>query len=363
MRAPRSMAGLPRPFWVLWWGTLINRLGTMVEPFLAIYLTRTRHMSLASTGVVLTMWGVGSLASQPLAGVLADRIGRRATLTGGMLLSAAAMVALAYARSLSAMVPVVAVLGLTIDAYRPAASALVADVVAPEERTRAFGLLFWAVNLGFSAAVVTGGWLAAHGATWLFWVDAITSVIFGLLVWYAIDETRVHAGEHAESGMLVVLRDRLMLGFVAVTLMYATVYLQVLVGLPLAMKLSGRSPTQYGLAVALNGILIVLVQPLVSSRLRRHDHSLVLACGMAIVGAGFGLTALASSTLAYALTVAVWTSGEIVTATVGVAIVADPVHMRGRYNGLWGLAGAIRARSEGARAMNAPAVESLAVGD
>jgi MFS family permease len=131
-----------------------------------------------------------------------------------------------------------------------------------------------------------------------------------------------------------------MMAYVGVTLAYAVVYLQTLVGLPLAMKLSGRSPAQFGLVIALNGVLIVLIQPAVSARLARRDHSRVLACGMALVGTGFGLTALASSTLSYALTIVVWTTGEIVTASVMATIVADlaPAHMRGRYNGVYGLA-------------------------
>jgi MFS family permease len=340
MRAPRAVAGLPRPFWVLWAGTLINRLGTMVQPFLALYLTRVRHVSLAGTGAVLTVWAVGSLISQPTAGVLADRIGRRATLAGGTLTSGAAMIALAYVHALGAIVVIVFLLGLSIDAYRPASSAIVADIVAPEDRPRAFGLLFWAINLGFSVAVLAGGWLAAHSAVWLFWTDAVTSAIFGLLVWWAVPETRQGLGEQQTGGLRDVVRDRLMMAYAAVVVAYAIVYLQTLVGLPLAMKLSGRSPAQFGLVIALNGVLIVLLQPSISSRLARRDHSLVLAWGMSIVGVGFGLTALATSTLAYACTVAVWTLGEIIVSSVGATIVADlaPAHMRGRYNGVYGLA-------------------------
>jgi len=340
MRAPRAVAGLPRAFWVLWAGTLINRLGTMVQPFLALYLTRVRHVSLAGTGGVLTVWAVGSLISQPVAGVLADRIGRRATLAGGTLLAGAAMVALGYSRGLAVIVPIVFVLGLAIDAFRPASNAIVSDIVPAEERPRAFGLLFWAVNLGFSVAVIAGGWLAGHAAVWLFWTDAVTSVMFGLLVWRAVPETRSGLGEELPGGLLDVGRDRLMMAYVGVSIAYAVVYLQTLVGLPLAMKLSGRSPAQFGLVIALNGVLIVLLQPAISARLARRDHSRVLAGGMALVGAGFGLTALASGVLSYALTIVVWTAGEIVVSSVGATIVADlaPAHMRGRYNGVYGLA-------------------------
>jgi MFS family permease len=343
MRAPRGVAGLPRPFWALWAGTLINRLGTMVEPFLALYLTRTRHLSLTSTGAVLTIWGLGALASQPVAGVLADRVGRRATLAGGTLLSAAAMLVLAYSRGLAAITVVVFVLGLSLDAYRPASSAIVADLVAPADRPRAYALLFWAINLGFSAAVLAGGWLAMHAAHWLFIVDALTSAVFGVLVWREVPETRSVDATARAGRLREVVHDPLMLAFLVITLGYAVVYLQSYLGLPLAMRRSGLPPSAYGLAIAVNGVLIVILQPFIAVRLGRWERSRVLAVGVGWVSAGFGLTALASSTLAYAGTVAIWTLGEIITASVALAIVADlaPAHLRGRYNGVYGLAWAL----------------------
>jgi MFS family permease len=337
--------GLPRPFWVLWLGTFINRLGTLVEPFLVLYLTHTRHFSLATTGTVLTAWGAGSLASQPVAGVLADRVGRRSTLAGGTLVSAAAMVVLAFAHGLAAIIVVAVVLGVSIDAYRPASAAIVADLVPAEERSRAYGLLFWAINLGFTAAMLAGGWLAGHATNWLFFIDAATSAAFGLLVFRAVPETRTSVAGPDPGRLRDVIRDPLMAAFFAIILAYAVVYLQSYLGLPLAMRRSGLAPSAYGLAIAGNGLVIVAVQPFVVGRLARLDRSRVLAAGIAWVGAGFGLTALASSTVAYAGTVVAWTLGEIIVASVALAIVADlaPAHLRGRYNGVYGLSWSLAA--------------------
>ena len=134
------------------------------------------------------------------------------------------------------------------------------------------------------------------------------------------------------------VRDRVMIGYLALSLCYCFVYLQAYTTLPLAMRLRGLSPQEYGLAMAVNGLLIIALQPLVSGWLGKHDHTTVLAGGFVIVGLGFGLTALAGSVVAYAATVVVWTLGEIVTAGLGAAIVADlaPAPMRGRYSGAYG---------------------------
>ncbi|GAB3982902.1 MFS transporter [Actinoallomurus acanthiterrae] len=334
------VGGLPRAFWVLWTGSFVNRLGTMVEPFLAFYLTGVRGLSVAATGLVLALFGLGSIVSQIVGGVLADRVGRRATLTGGMLATAAAMLALGYATTTPVLIALVFVLGLTIDAYRPASQALLADLIGPAERTRAFGLLFWAINLGFAVAMVLGGTLARAGFTWLFWVDAATSVVCGVLVWRAVPETRKRRAEREPGGFADVLRDRVAVASVLVVLCYAFVYLQAYSTLPLAMRHAGLAPSAYGYAMAVNGIGIVIVQPLIGAWLGRRDHSRVLAGGVAVVGAGFGLTALASSAWAFAAAVLVWTLGEILFASVSSAIIADlaPQHLRGRYSGLYGTA-------------------------
>ncbi|HUR06050.1 MAG TPA: MFS transporter, partial [Nonomuraea sp.] len=190
-----KVGGLPRPFWALWSGTLVNRLGTMVMPFTGVYLTQARGVSVAGAGLVMAVYGAGSLISQLLGGWLTDRIGRRATLSGGMLATAGAMLALGYSTSLAAIIGSMFLLGLVIDVYRPASNALVADLVSPVERPRAYGLLFWAINLGYAVGMTAGGWLSDHlgksrpGALFVVpGVAMILSIPFVLLALFAKTE-------------------------------------------------------------------------------------------------------------------------------------------------------------------------------
>jgi MFS family permease len=120
----------------------------------------------------------------------------------------------------------------------------------------------------------------------------------------------------------------------------SVVYAQAFTTLPLAMTGAGFDEGDYGLIMAVNGVLIVLIQPLTGDWFGRRDHSTVLAAGLAIIGGGFALNALVSSVAGYAFTLVVWTLGEIVTAGIAGAIVASlaPAHLRGRYSGMFGLA-------------------------
>ncbi len=337
----RSVGGLPPPFWAVWTGTLVNRTGTFVEPFLVLYLTSHLHVGAATAGAVLAVAGAGSIIAQPPGGVLADRIGRRYALAAGMVGTAATELMLGYSSGLTQIFASAALFGCFVDLYRPSVQALVADIVPPTERPRAYGLLFWAINLGFSGAMVLGGLLAQGGFIWLFWADALTCVVFAFLVVRAIPETRpARAPELAPGRLADALRDKVFLVLVLINLGYASLYAQGTVGLPLSMRRSGLSPLAFGMTIALNGIVIILVQPFVSARLASRDHSRVMAFGQLLVGIGFGLGAFATTLGGYMFTVVVWTLGEIAVASVMGAIIAgmSPAHIRGRYAGVAGLA-------------------------
>jgi MFS family permease len=337
---------------VFWWqfaGTLVNRLGWFVEPFLVLYLTTQRGLPVAAAGGVLAVYGAGSIVSQPVGGWLADRVGRRISLIASLLAASGSVTLLGLARPLPLVIPAAALAGLCASLYRPASQALVADVVAPADRPRAYALLFWAVNLGYAVSTSAAGLLAQRGWWLLFAVDAATTAAFALLL---VRPTRglphpvvpVLDGQRA-GRTSDALHDRLLLAITALTLAYATVYLQAVATLPLAIHDAHQPTTAYGLIMALNGIVIVIVQPPTLPLLARWPRDRLLAGSMTLVGIGFGLTAFCRTPWQFATALLVWTIGEIGTAGTLTSIVADiaPVELRGRYLGVAGLSWGIAA--------------------
>lgn len=140
--------GMPRTFWVLWCGMLVNRAGSFVVPFLAIYLTQARGLSAAQAGIVAALYGAGPAVASPLGGYLADHAGRRTTLIGALTLGGIGMIALGFARDIAVIAPACFLVAMVGEAYRPAMQAAVADLVSPADRGRAFGLIYWVINLG-----------------------------------------------------------------------------------------------------------------------------------------------------------------------------------------------------------------------
>ena len=338
------MRGLSRTYWFLWIGALINRLGGFVAIFLALYLTGERGISVARAGQIVALLGIGSMAAAPVGGLLADRLGRRVTMLLALCLGAAAMLQLGFARTETHIAVSTLTLGFCGDLFRPAMHATVADVVAPADRTRAYGYLYWAINLGFASAAVIAGLVASKAYLALFIADAATTLAFALIVLLWIPETHPdRAASRTPGSFLTPFRDGRFLVFVGTQLLTAMLFSQVGVALPIDMRAHGISSSKFGLLVGLNGVLIVLLQPFVVAAADRVPRTRMLALGSLLTGAGFGLTAVAGAPLVYALSILVWTVGEIALSAVAPAVISDyaPPHLRGSYQGTFGLSWSI----------------------
>jgi MFS family permease len=330
---------------VVFVGTLVNRAGTFVEPFLILFLTTQRGFSPAQAGLVLAVYGVGGLFSQVVGGWLTDRVGRRVTLAGSMLAAAASLLLLGSATTGPVLAAGALLVGFFGDMYRPASQALVADVVPPEKRPLAFGYIFWAVNLGFSVAGLAAGFLAERGYWQLFVLDAATCVGFAVVILVGIPHdpprpSREPGASGPTPGFGTAVRDRTFMILIVAWCAQAVAYFQSFLVLPLAVTDAGLPPSAYGLVAATNGIVIVLLQPFAVRLTAHRDPSRTIAVSLAITALGFWLQSFATTLPAFLACTIVWTLGEIGVSGHAPAIVsdlADPL-ARGRYMGLFGAA-------------------------
>src|SRR5436309_5859563 len=174
-----SLTALPRTAWILFLGVFLNKFGTFVVPFLTLYLTRQGY-SLTAAGMAVGAYGVGTLLASGLGGHLADTFGRRKTIVLSMFSAAITMMLLSQARSFPVILLLTALAGLAGELYRPASSALLADLVPAGQRVTAFSAYRMAFNAGWAFGPATAGFLAERGCFWLLVGDAVTSVLFGL---------------------------------------------------------------------------------------------------------------------------------------------------------------------------------------
>jgi MFS family permease len=336
----------PRVYWYVWWGTLVNRLGSFVVPLLTIYLTQDRELAVDEAGGIVAVFGLGQVLASIAGGQMADRIGRRPTLLVSLFGGAAAMLVLGFVRDLTAITIMVGVVGFVGDQYRPAVAAIVADVIETEQRIQAYGLLHWVINVGFACAAVIGGVVADVDFTILFVADAATMAIYGVIVFFAVPETRparVSRDRVAEPSRSWITDPQ----FVAfLWIMFALTLLPVQSGAALSAHMTAQDFTSagYGVVMAVNGIIIIVFQPALTAVAARFDPSRVLALGAVCYGIGIALHGAATHLVHHAAAVLIWTLGEILESPTRSTVVAAlaPADARGRYQGAvtmtWGAA-------------------------
>ncbi len=337
---------LPRSVRILCLGSLINRAGSFVIIFLTIYASEELGYGVGFASACLGVFGLGSMCGSILGGQAADRIGRRPVMLLSLFGGAAMLMAVGNAIDRWAFMTSVGCFALVTDMYRPAASAMVADFVPVHRRPHAFALLYISMNLGFALAPPLGGLLAGISYQLLFYADALSMCLFGTIILLTIPESlgrkpvaTTEASITTQRALAVVLGDRTFLLFCTATFLVATVLMQCMSTLPIYLRQSGLSHLQFGLLMSINGIMIFLFQLPVTHWLSRFPAMKIMTVGGLLIGTGFGLCAIPGGMGFLALTVLIWTLGEILQAPFYQAIVADlaPPRLRASYLGVFGL--------------------------
>jgi MFS family permease len=346
-----TVSGLPREFWWLWTSTLVNRLGAFVATFMALYLTLDRGYSATYAGLVAALHGLGGVLSSLGGGVMADRLGRRPTLLIAQASTAVSVALLGFVHDPVAIAGVAFLVGMASNASRPAVQAMMADIVRPEDRIRAFSLNYWAINLGFAVSSMAAGFIAEVSYRAGFLIEAGMTMACAILVFLRLPESKpaepaVRTAAPEDSVSLgTVLRDGRFMSVVGLSFLIALIFQQGSVGLPVAMGEAGFTPAEYGMAIAVNGVLIVVLQIPVTRFIEHRDPRRLLVVSSLLAGYGFALTAFAGSVGVIALTVCVWTLAEIVNAPTqtGLVVRLSPVHGRGRYQGMYTMSWSVAA--------------------
>jgi MFS family permease len=353
LESPLRIVGrFPRPVRVLLYGTLVNKLGTFIIPYLTLVLLRDFHMREGEAARLLFAYGFGSVVSILAGGVVTDRFGRRRTLLVSLFGSGVLAVAMAFVSSAAAFVPLLILFGFIADLYRPAASAMIGDLLPSADRASGFAGLRMAVNLGWAAGTALGGVLADWDFRLLFLGDGLTTLAFGVLVYFAIPETRpapavtlVDVAIPASSpspppapGPTNPLRDGVYLAVTFVGLLFTMIFCSHLTVLPLTVTQSAGYPAVvFGLLAAANGLLVAFFEISLTDRLKPFRRLRLAALGCFLSAVGFGIIGLAMHWAWFLLAVLVFTAGEILASPQQMAFVADwaPPEARGRYLSLY----------------------------
>ncbi len=279
MRFAKSYVGLSREVWYLALVTLINRAGTMVIPFLSLYLTKEQHYSLAQVGWIMSCFGFGSVVGSWLGGKLTDKIGAYKVMTGSLLFSSILFISLQYLNTFAFLCVGVFVLMTVADAFRPAMFVALHAYSKPENKTRSVTLIRLAINLGFAVGPAAGGFIiSAVGYGGLFWADGLTCLIAGIALLKLLHPRTTRTIDNSVSeGTRSAYGDSHYWIFIAAMILFGFVFLQYFSTVPLYYKdVHLLSEKEIGLLMGLNGLLIFFLEMPVIHALEKKKISRIL---------------------------------------------------------------------------------------
>ncbi len=332
---------LPKPFYLLVAGTFISHFGHFVIPFLTIYISQLGFAP-SVIGLALGAYGVGGFCACILGGYLADKIGRKPTLLISCVGAACAMLLLSAAKTPLTIILGTYLCGLMSSLFYPASSSLVADLVPAHLRIRAYAVQRFSGNLAFALGMTTAGIVAGHSFKWLFIVDALTTLILAVIIFFGLARG---IGKKAESqagwspALKSIISNHAFLRTFAASFLVALVFMQLSssFGLQVTEK-SGFSEKTFGYLLGLNGMMIVTLELPLTSWTKRHHPQAMMALGHSLLGLGLGLLFFGQSLPMLLCCIVILTLGEMIASPISSNYVAQlaPDDMRGRYMGFFG---------------------------
>lgn len=258
-----TFRGLSKEVWWLAFITLVNRAGTMVIPFLSLYLTTDLHFTLDDVAWIMTAFGFGSLVGSWIGGKLTDVIGYYKVMVLSLVLSGVLFVGMQYLDTFNTVCIGIFVLMAVADMFRPAMFVALNAYSKPENKTRSITLIRLAINLGFSAGPALGGLIIttmSYGA--LFWIDGFSCMLAGVLLLKVLHPKKSKTLDTEISlNPLSAYTDKSFIIFLLAMVIFGIVFLQFISTIPYFYKEGvGLTEFEIGLLMAMNGLLIFIFE-------------------------------------------------------------------------------------------------------
>lgn len=287
-----SFSGLRYDVWLLAFVQLVNRSGTMVVPFMSMYMTQKMGVSITKAGFVMACYGVGSILGSFIGGKLIDRFGFYSIMLYTLFFGGLSYIGISFIENYYAICVGVFFMSLINEAFRPASMTAISAYCKPENLTRSGSLVRLSVNLGWAFGAALGGFLASYNYQLLFWVDGATNILACGLVYYTLprkEKPKVDPDQTANAGSAISpFKDKFYLLFILMNVCFGICFFQIFVTVPIFMKTELLlNETQIGGVMALNGILIVIFEMITVYSLEQQRKLRLMAIGSIVTGFSF----------------------------------------------------------------------------
>ncbi|MDQ3681835.1 MAG: MFS transporter [Bacteroidota bacterium] len=275
-----------------------NRSGTMVIPFLTVYLTQKGY-TLTEAGIVMACFGVGAMVGGYIGGKLTDRFGFYWVQVFSLLLNGLLFIILSYMQGLWQIAICIFFLASLGEAFRPANAAAIAFYSNDSNRTRCYSLNRLAINLGWAIGPAVGGILASINYNLLFWADGLTCITASMLLYFFLfgqKKTSQHQEENKETEIISsAYKDKIFLQGMFFLWLIGICFFQLFSMIPVFYRDEVHlSEIMIGWVLASNGLLIVLIEMVLVYKLENKRSDVVyMIYGTLLIGISFMLLAIA----------------------------------------------------------------------
>ncbi|WP_066759733.1 MDR family MFS transporter [Crocinitomix algicola] len=312
-----SFKGLSPEVWWLALITLINRAGTMVVPFLSLYLTEDLKFTLPQVGWIMSAFGLGSVVGSWIGGKLTNHIGGYRTMILSLVGSGFLFIGVQFLHTFNTLLIGIFLVMLVADMFRPAMFVALSAYSKPENKTRSITLIRLAINLGFAGGPAVGGLIiTAIGYGGLFWVDGLTCIFAGLLILKILNPKRAPSMDDVSPNHSASpYKDGVFLLFILAMCVFGLAFMQFFSTIPIYYKdVHVLTEFEIGLLFGANGFLIFLVEmPLVKYFEDRKTSTIrLMIIGALMVGFSFVLLNFTSWSGIVVISVLLITMGEII---------------------------------------------------
>lgn len=296
---------------------LVNRAGTMVVPFMTLYLTQAKHYSIGKAGLVMSIFGMGAVCGGVLGGKLTDKFGFYNIQLSALLCGGVMFIVLGQMSNFTAICICTFILAVLNESFRPANATAVAEYSNEQNRTRCYSLNRLSINLGWATGGAIGGIIASKNYQALFWIDGITNIGAALLL-----RAVLSPGKNSQTPKHIVpakttqpaYKDKKYLFFVMLTVLYGMCFFQLFSTQPVFFREQlNLTPVFIGTIMAVNGIMIALFEMAIVFVLeRRQKNILYISVGTVLVGLSFSVfNMLPGTKLLVLFSMVIMTVGEI----------------------------------------------------
>jgi predicted MFS family arabinose efflux permease len=317
----KAYGGLSKGTWSLSLVMLVNRMGTMVIPFMTMYLTQHGGFTIDKAGFVMSVFGLGAITGALIGGKLVDNIGYYYVQIFALIGGGSMFIILGQMHSYITICIATFILALLNESFRPANTVAIAHYSKVINRTRSYSLNRLAINMGWAVGGALGGILASFNYNLLFWVDGISNLLAAALLYITLSPKRNAATEVKvkEKGIvkISVYKDKSYLTFIVLVFVFALCFFQLFTTIPVFFKDNFKLSVFFiGMIMALNGLIISFFEMITVFSLEgRRPSVFIISGGMLLVSISFLLLNL--PTVNYAMialiSMVILTFGEILT--------------------------------------------------